>query len=259
MRPDHIDRLVQAALAAASQNDFPNHELGPIHLVKYVYLADLAHARGHEGDIYTGAPWRFHHFGPWAKEVFERISPAVSAIHAQERVFASKYRQDNCRWSVEGDELLEQLERELPWDVFRAIRNEVSEFGSDTVSLLHHVYRTPPMLNAAPGEHLRFQVPVETEETSAAVSSDVTGSSDVHPLSKTAAKKLRQRVKEMLGQRRGQRLVEPDPAPRIDDVYREGQEWLDSLAGTPLAPLRGRLRFSDEVWKSDARRERELP
>ena len=38
-----------------------------IHLIKCVYLADLAYDKEHNGQTYTGIPWRFYHFGPWAE------------------------------------------------------------------------------------------------------------------------------------------------------------------------------------------------
>jgi len=37
-----VDLLLKYILAAAGQEDPGNREVGPIHLVKYVYLADLA-------------------------------------------------------------------------------------------------------------------------------------------------------------------------------------------------------------------------
>jgi hypothetical protein len=32
------------------------------------------------------------------------------------------------------------------------------------------------------------------------------------------------------------RLVAPDPAPRYDDIFYEGQKWLDSIAGNQIEP-----------------------
>ena len=59
-------------LATSGQEDYGNREVGPIHLVKYVYLADLAFAEKRGGETITGIPWRFHHFGPWSPEVYNR-------------------------------------------------------------------------------------------------------------------------------------------------------------------------------------------
>ena len=71
-----LDRLFQYALAIAAQaDDFQQRDLGPIHLLKYAYLGDLAHAQRHEGATFTGAVWQFHNFGPWSGEAFSRIAP----------------------------------------------------------------------------------------------------------------------------------------------------------------------------------------
>lgn len=42
-----VDLLLKYILTAAGQEDSGHREVGPIHLVKYVYLADLAFAEGH--------------------------------------------------------------------------------------------------------------------------------------------------------------------------------------------------------------------
>jgi hypothetical protein len=51
-----VDLLLKYILAAAGQEDYGNREVGPIHLIKYVYLADLAFAEKHEGETFTGNP-----------------------------------------------------------------------------------------------------------------------------------------------------------------------------------------------------------
>jgi hypothetical protein len=37
-----VELLLKYILVAAGQDDLGNREVGPIHLIKYVYLADLA-------------------------------------------------------------------------------------------------------------------------------------------------------------------------------------------------------------------------
>ncbi len=55
MDQDRIDHVIQLALLVAGREDDPfDRELGPIHLIKYVYLADLAYAERHGGETYTG-------------------------------------------------------------------------------------------------------------------------------------------------------------------------------------------------------------
>ena len=50
-----VDLLLKYILPAAGQEDFGNQEVGPIHLIKYVYLADLAFAERHRGGTFAGA------------------------------------------------------------------------------------------------------------------------------------------------------------------------------------------------------------
>ena len=86
-----IDKVIQFALALAGQeDDFKDRSLGPIHLVKYVYLADLIYAE-RKGDTFTGVEWKFHNFGPWSLEVFSRIDPALAAIGAERKALPSSF------------------------------------------------------------------------------------------------------------------------------------------------------------------------
>lgn len=99
MEIDRLDEIIQYTLIVAGQQDeYADRELGPIHLIKYTYLADIAHARHTKGESYTGVPWRFHKFGPWSYEVFDRIDSALSAVNAQRRnISHPKYEDDFTR------------------------------------------------------------------------------------------------------------------------------------------------------------------
>jgi len=250
------DLVIQYALAVAGEaDDYRQRELGPIHLIKYVYLADLASAEAGAGS-FTGASWRFHKFGPWAPEVLDRVAPAVQAIGAQGRTFQSAYKEDVVRWRTKQRDLAEQLERKLPWHVARAVRSAVRDFANDTTALLHEVYKTAPMLAAAPGETLQLA----TEEAQAPAHEPGPDAVPLPVLSKTKVKRLQALVKQRLEQKRHDRAaIEPSPQPRYDEVFAHGQQWLDELAGEPVKSQRGRVRFSDAVWKSPGRRDPEIP
>ena len=111
--------LLKYALAVAGQEKPGNRELGAIHLVKYVYLADLAYADRHRGDTLTAVAWRFHnlisvhgrrtstplqligecffvhkppHRGGWVS----RIAPVVAAVGAQERRYSNPRYEDEA-------------------------------------------------------------------------------------------------------------------------------------------------------------------
>jgi hypothetical protein len=66
-----IDLVLMYILAAAEQEDFGNQEVGPIHLIKYLYLADLAFAEANNGETFARVEWKFYNYGPWSSTVYE--------------------------------------------------------------------------------------------------------------------------------------------------------------------------------------------
>jgi len=98
---NRIKNLLKYALSVAGLEDPGNQELGPIHLVKYVYLGDLAYAEAHGGETFTNAPWVFYHYGPWSVEVFKQIEEVVSEIEVGKRVLTStKFDNDSVRYRI---------------------------------------------------------------------------------------------------------------------------------------------------------------
>jgi len=252
-----IDLLLQYTLLTAGQEDWGSRELGMIHLIKYLYLADLEYSERHNGETYTGLNWKFYHFGPWAEKLYQRIEPALLAIGAEKKVYPStKYEKDCVRWSIQNDELHNELDSKLSIILSGAIQNSVHKFGSDTEGLLHFVYKTAPMLQASPGETLDFTPHKSNVQESEQAQEDDTISI---PLSTRQLKKrkkelsaIRKRLKERLDKKKKQVRFIPTP-PRYDDVFFEGVKYLDSLAGDPIEPLEGTLIIADSVWKSKAR------
>lgn len=259
-----VDLVLQFALAIAGERDSVRdggwvgreQELGPIHLVKYVYIADLAHAAEHNGQTFTGANWHFHHYGPWEPDVWKRIEPALNAIEAQERHFSSRYKDDAVRWSVRTEGLVEELERKLPFEVASAVRQAVQNYGGETAPLLHSVYSTPPMLQAAPGEKLAMGAAAEVRSASVPVAAP-----GLKQLSKTHLVKLKKRARERIEEIKRREAEDPPlvPSPPYDAVFFAGRDWLDSLAGDGIEEHEGELFFEESVWKSAARRDPKLP
>jgi hypothetical protein len=255
-----VDQLLKYILVAAGQEDYGNLEVGPIHLIKYVYLADLAFAEKHGGEIFTGTPWRFHHYGPWSSEVYNRIELVVQEIGAQERKISSpKLEEDITRFSLVDEELFQQLERELPLVLTVGLKRLIHSFGDDTTSLLHHVYRTRQMLEAAPGEQLYFKIETFEEEDHPEVLRKV---SDVVELYQTPSTKkgkadmktLKEQIQAKLAEKKLKReQIKYSEPPRYDDVFFEGVKWLDSLGGDPVQEQEGEISFSGDIWKSPAR------
>ena len=262
MDSERVDNIIKFTLAAASQEEeWSNRGLGPIHLVKYVYLADLAYSEHHEGKIFTGAPWRFHHFGPWAREVFERIKPVVEETHAKEKKISHpKYEDDFYRFQLVDQELYDLLYNTLPLAITTAIKSAIHSYGSDTSDLLSYVYKTRPMLQASPGENLDFsfhdrELEIEQKEIAEALSP---------PWRSMSVKQKKQRkekianIKKVMENRRSKRisLQKQKPSytpPRYDEIYFNGLEWLDSLAGDPIEPEEGTLEITEDIWKSPFR------
>lgn len=221
----------------------------------------------HPGTTYTGTSWRFHHFGLWAEEIFLRIKPVVEELGATERKIGSpKYADDFYRWSVNDEALYEQIYALLPIPVSAAIKSAIHAFGNNTAELLHHVYRTPPMLKAAPGEPLSFDSPNKVSEPTEPQWQESPPKPGA-PLTvrqrnqrKEALRKLRENVEtgleRSLAEKRQHKSYTP---PRYDQIYFEGLEALDQIAGAPIGEESGVIEVTKEMWKSPFRTEDEIP
>lgn len=253
MNPERVDLVLKYALARAAQEE-GRRELGAIHLLKLVFLADLAFAERNGGKTFTGSPWRFYKFGPYAEAVLDRLPPSLAAIGAIEKRIPSVHREGEfVRYRVIDMTLADQLERDLPVAVCSAVKRAVHEFGDDTKALLHFVYTTKPMLRAAPHEVLDFSCAVRQKLEVAAPAVD--------PESTKAKKRRKERLEEVrsrireLRARPVQQTCAPVPEPRYDEEFRRGVEWMDQLAGERMDGREGRLTFSEGVWHSPARTE----
>ena len=257
----HVDLLLQYILVrAAQEDDWRDRELGPIHLLKYSYLADCAYAERHDGQTFTGAAWQFYHFGPWQPAIHDRIEPALAAVDADKKAIrSSRFDDDLVRFSLsrDVDRLRDVLESELPAGVAHTIAHCVHEFGANTAALLRHVYLTAPMVQAAPGEMLVFAPrPPATSERAEA---PVTLSAKQRKQEKELLTALREKVRAKLAQRAATGQPGVTPAPRYDDVFSAGTEWLDVLAGEPVEPTAGELTVAPGVWKSPTRTDPDVP
>lgn len=257
-----LEALLGYILAVAGENDAPfERDLGPIHLIKYAYLADLFFAERHDGQTFTGTDWQFYHFGPWSLDVFQAIAPTMETLRASERRFESRDgEREGVRWTLR-DDALSRSQGGLPAPVALRLRRVVREYGHDTWGLLHHVYLTPPMLQAAPGEKLDFGAAVPAGRVPARpVAAKEALSAKEQKRQDSQREALRERLRARLRETRAaEQFVEPDPPPPYDDLWDQGVAWLDSLGGEPPPPGQGKLVIDDSVWKSEWRRDSELP
>ena len=252
MDETRVNQVIQYALAIAGGGEFGERELGPIHLIKYVYLGDLAYSERNEGETFTSVAWRFYHYGPWDAGVFERIEPAAEAVHAERRTFDYGGDQDGVRFQVRSNELIEKMELELPHVVVSAVKKAVREFHADTYDLLDFVYRTGPMTKAAPGDYLDFSPPPPTAAREPQAQYTARQLKKRRTQLRAVRDQIQEQLKRDIEKRKAKQQELPQPAPRYDEVFANGQRWLDSLAGPRISP-EGELVFSDEVWKSNGR------
>lgn len=255
------DLLLQYILTIASEEDeFTDRSLGPIHLLKYVYLADLEYAGRNEGVTYTGAEWKFHHFGPWSPSIYNRIEYALKGIGAERKVITSNYEDDTVRWSLSGidkNNILTTLEKKIDSVSKQAIKKYVHKFTSNTESLLHYVYQTRPMLTAAPGEIITFHSEKAVQSSDAVIKEEKLLSNKQLKGLKMLREKIQQKMKSKL--MNNEVIVERDIiSPRYDETFFQGQEWLDSLAGKPIEVTQGELKISPDIWKSKSRFDDEI-
>ena len=246
--------MVAYALAVAGEaDDYRDRELGPIHLLKYLYLGDLGFAEENGARTFSEVPWQFYKFGPWSAELYEYLPHATNAAGARTRHLQSPYREDTVRWSLPESSSANELALPLPSSVARAIRESVKAHHNDTYSLLHFVYRTSPMLTAAPGELLVFQAKPESSKNTIEDEPEA-----LKIISKTQLKKITERVRSLLADRRAHSKT-ISPKITYDADYFEILDLLEKEAGEPLEQASGVLEFTNAVWKSEARRGSEVP
>ena len=247
-------------LVAGEEDDYLDRQLGPIHLIKYVYLADLLFSQRREGKTFTGVDWRFYNFGPWSPEINGRIEPALSAIMARRDKFDSQFSENNefVRWSLRNDRLLEEKQEQLPVIIAPQLKKLIHRFGKDTPALLEFVYRTPPMLKASPNEMLDFAPDGTLQESETSTESKESLANLSRKKQMAFIEKRKQLRSCLADNRESAQLINPAPNPRYDADYESGLEWLESLAGEKITALEGTARFDNSVWKSKTRNSDEV-
>lgn len=74
--------------------------LTTLRLVKFIYLADLYHARHNNGQTFTNFPWAFVHYGPYCSEAMNSIEEAVSVGAIAKNVYQSQYGNDTKDYAL---------------------------------------------------------------------------------------------------------------------------------------------------------------
>ena len=148
--------LVRTIVWYASKRE---EKLTTLRLVKFLYLADLYHARVSKGETLTGWPWAFVYFGPWCQQANEAINTAARSDLVVTKEFPSKY--DDAKdyrmfWLEDIDEEPKVIDA-LPTYVWSRLQWAIRKWADDSYGLLDYVYfETEPMIEAKPGAALDF-------------------------------------------------------------------------------------------------------
>ncbi len=127
-------------------------------LVKFIYLADLYHARIKKGETITGFGWQFVYYGPYCSEAWESIEHAAQAGFVCEETFDSKFSldKDYSLFSCDDPEA-ENFEDSIHIGVLSQLQSAIKKYGDDTPQLLDYVYfETEPMEGVKKGDVLDF-------------------------------------------------------------------------------------------------------
>lgn len=258
MNTQRLHDLIKYILAESNQDeDWRFRELGPIHIIKYVYLADMYFAVKNNGETYTRINWDFHHFGPWNLSLYKEIPDAVKMMGGDTRIFESKYDKDGVRFSLKED-CLDDASSKVPTSILFLLRKDIHSFGSATNDLLHYVYTTPPMTNATPGGRLDFKNDVFLQKEQL--------NCDGFPSMTTREKKKRKKrvecIREKIAQKREEKKrkrIKPTP-PRYDEVFFQGSSELgNEFEIYPINNDSGVLRVSPSAWQGNWRKNCDLP
>ncbi len=262
MEQARISTLLEFALATAARKDVFHRELGEIHLLKLIYLADLAYARQHDGKTLSEVPWVFHDFGPWDKALhLFLVAQLATGLYRTERKASVMGEYTRYALAEEDEDTIEErfreLDRSLPREATTAIAWAVHQFGTDTQSLLHHVYVTEPMLRAAPEEPLAFS----GLRSGGAIPSVVSALPPLsEPSSKTQLRKAEEakrqskvRIKTLLQERREARQAQIQRVD-ADPEYLEIMSLLGQEDGMETPQAIGLMDIDEGYWKTGIRR-----
>lgn len=252
-----LDLIIYIMNEANQNEEWSFRELGPIHLIKYVYLADLYYASQNEGKTFTGISWQFYHFGPWSLELYQEIPHAIRTIGANVRTFESQYTKDGLRYSL-GDAYRHDAPHSIPLAISSLLRRDIRKYGSATYDLLHYVYTTPPMTNAVPGDSLDFDQIIFLHKTSVDTENFVN-------LTDREKKKRKERVLDIRGQiakkheENKKKRIRPT-APRYDEVFFNGTLEMNRDMELPeIEDHKGLLQVNPNAWTENWRKSHELP
>jgi hypothetical protein len=212
--------------------------VGRTRLMKFLYLADVLFFRK-EGKIFTGYPWKFYHFGPWAQEAQQDIDLAATT-HLIETESTTGEAGDVYLYKYRGQD--PEIWRELGLEFETALRREIKRWIAEPLEkFLDYIYfDTPPMRDAQRGDLLTFRQ--EAEELGDAKPA-------VQPRL-ASSQRAKEALAKFLTAREGAARLPKDAI--YDDLFQRAAAILDA-EDIPSTQLRG----SAEVGKEAGLRARE--
>jgi hypothetical protein len=252
----NVENLIKYVVMTAGEEDsFYERSLGPIHILKYLYLADYFYAMRFEGSTFTGVEWKFHNFGPWSLSTFQMIEPTLLGAGATHNQYSSKFgEEDAVRWCLINKDLLAQIKQKIPPAITRKLNICIRKFKKDTEELLNFVYNTKPMRCAAPREELEFShlTPSEVVNSDTALRMD--------SLSKKRIGKLKERLSSLKDKQKAGLFKKVDlpqlrTTPRYDEVFEAGLAAFQESDLDSDISKRHKAYFLEDIWKSPTRTE----
>lgn len=217
----HHVNLIRYIVWYATQNGI---RLTTNRLVKFLYLADLYHARVKGGETITGFPWRFVYYGPYCSKAFAAIEEAANENLICKETYDSFFgdeKEYHLFWCREDE--AEDLGEQLHIGVIGRLQNAIKKYGDETPQLLDYVYfETEPMKKALKGDLLDF---------STAEKFDPVEKVQLKELSPETIKKAREKIRELNDSLKADRkrlIVAEESAEKYkDDSYYQFLKHLD--------------------------------
>lgn len=201
-------------------------------LMKYLYLLDFYTAEDTQGNTWTGAAWRFHHFGPYAQALADDIDLLAGKSLIQEIAGGGGSSKDYTLYSI-GEWSTAKTLAALGFSSYvrDRIAKDIRRFANSLPSLLDEVYfRTEPMSGARPGQALDFSGCERLEFSSVKPIK-------MKPIDQKAAAAVLKRLQERVAKRKsaGSKVVWEGS---FDEIYSSA---VAELTGDPLEDgLKGR-------------------
>lgn len=224
----NVENLIHLIVWKASGR---GEKLTTLRLVKFLYLADLYHARISRGKTLTGWPWAFVYFGPFCEQAKEAIDNAAKTGVVQFEEYPSKYddEKDYRLFWVEDTDGEPNVIDSIPTYVWSKLQWAIQKWADDSFGLLDYVYfETEPMLEAKRGGALDF-TKAQMPEVPKKVQMKKVPKAKIEE-AKRAVDRLKEKYKNAIGSRPPQGPIDTLFLKAVNQL--EGEDLSEGLQGT---------------------------